>query len=68
MNDAQYHLKDFELATVQELYSLLSHFYASVRTKDGKEYSKAALVGVRAGLNRHVKQQLKKKKRKPSVL
>lgn len=54
MNEAHYLNKEFELLNVQELDSLLRHFYASVRTKDGKEYSKAALVGMRAAINRHL--------------
>lgn len=54
MTEAQYSRTDFELLNVQELDKLLQHFYASVRTKDGKEYSKTALVGMRAAINRHL--------------
>ena len=48
MHEAHYLNKEFELD------SLLRHLYASVRTKDGNEYSKAALVGMRAAINRHL--------------
>ena len=32
----------------------LRRFYGEINTKKGKEYSKSGLLGLRAGLNRHV--------------
>ena len=34
--------------------SLLQKFYSALQTKDGKDYSKPSLVGLRAGINRHL--------------
>ena len=54
MLHAGYASDQFEWLEVIELDTLLQQFYASVRTKEGNEYSKSALVGLRAGINRHV--------------
>ncbi|XP_053377444.1 uncharacterized protein LOC128547881 [Mercenaria mercenaria] len=45
---------DFEWLPTDELDSVLGNFCAALQTKDGQEYSKSALVGIRAGINRHL--------------
>jgi hypothetical protein len=54
MTEAEYQSLSFEWLPVDDLDVLLQRFYAAVRTKDGKEYSKSALVGLRAAVNRHL--------------
>ena len=54
MMEAEYGHQDFEWLPTDALDALLERFYASVQTKDGKSYSKSALVGIRAGINRHL--------------
>ncbi len=44
----------FECLAEGRLSSLLREFFASVRTKQGKPYSKSAMVSLRSGLNRHL--------------
>jgi len=44
----------FEDLPEKDLAALLREFYASLRTKDGKEYSQSGYVNIRAGLNRHL--------------
>ncbi len=48
-----YDLK-FEYLAEEKLSSLLREFFASVRTKLGKPYSKSGMVNLRSGLNRHL--------------
>lgn len=45
---------NFEQDQPSELCTKLRRFYGEVQTKDGKPYSKSALIGLRAGLNRHM--------------
>ena len=54
MNEAGYENIIFEYLPVKELDQLLQRFYSAARTKEGKEYSKSALVGMRAALNRYL--------------
>ena len=42
--------------TPEQLDLKLSKFYASLQTRKGKEYSKSALTGLRAGINRFFRQ------------
>ena len=45
----------FDVLEVEELASLLRSFYGSVRQKkSGEYYSKAAMVGLRSAIHRHV--------------
>ena len=48
MNEAGYENIIFEYLPVKELDQLLQRFYSAARTKEGKEYSKSALVGMSA--------------------
>ncbi|KAH3837902.1 hypothetical protein DPMN_111304 [Dreissena polymorpha] len=45
---------DFETLTDRELNEILEQFYASLQSKRGAEYSKSALVSIRAGINRYL--------------
>ncbi|VDH92651.1 Hypothetical predicted protein [Mytilus galloprovincialis] len=45
---------DFEMTDVSTLNERLKIFYASLQTKNGEEYSKSALIGIRAALSRHL--------------
>lgn len=45
---------NFESLDAAQLEDLLGLFYASLQTKKGKDYSKSALVGLRAGINRYL--------------
>lgn len=46
---------DFEGKTAAELNSMLRFFYAEAKTKSGRKYSKPALIGIRAALNRYLR-------------
>lgn len=46
---------DFEDKTAAELNSMLRFFYAEAKTKSGKMYSKPALIGIRAAINRYLR-------------
>ena len=46
--------EEFEKLEVVELDDRLRRFYAEVQTRDGQVYSKAALAGMRAAINRHL--------------
>ena len=43
--------QEFELLDETQLAELLRHFYGEVNSKNGKPYSKSAVIGIRAGLN-----------------
>ncbi len=45
---------DFEELPPEEIADLLCEFYYAVRKQDGNEYSKSALKGIRAGLQRYL--------------
>ena len=45
---------NFEELSPAELDMVLQRFYAALQSIKGKEYSKSAIVGIRAGLNRHL--------------
>ena len=45
---------DFEMVDFDTLNLYLRQFYAEARTRHGEKYSKNALVGLRAGINRHL--------------
>ncbi|KAK1154553.1 hypothetical protein AOXY_G28498 [Acipenser oxyrinchus oxyrinchus] len=46
----------FETFTPTELNKHLYNFYPSVRKTDGKEYGKSALIGLRASINRYLRE------------
>ncbi|XP_041090620.1 uncharacterized protein LOC121303856 isoform X2 [Polyodon spathula] len=46
----------FETFTPTELNKHLYSFYPSVRKTDGKEYGKSALIGLRASINRYLRE------------
>ncbi|XP_064597047.1 uncharacterized protein LOC135463632 isoform X1 [Liolophura sinensis] len=46
--------RDFEGLTSTELNILLRRFYAEARSKRGECYSKSALIGIRASINRYL--------------
>ena len=48
--------EDFENFEKDELGNVLSRFYVEARRSDGNHYKTSSLNGVRAGLNRHLKQ------------
>ena len=48
------HEPDFENLGVDVLNERLRVFYASLRTKKGTEYSRSALLGIRAAISRHL--------------
>ena len=48
--------EDFENFEKDELGNVLSRFYVEARRSDGIHYKTSSLNGVRAGLNRHLKQ------------
>ena len=48
--------EDFENFEKDELGNALSRFYVEARRSDGNHYKTSSLNGVRAGLNRHLKQ------------
>lgn len=45
---------DFEMLSTEEINNYLKYFYAEARTKKGENYSKSALVGMRAAVGRHL--------------
>ena len=45
---------EFENWPATMIDSMLHKFYAGLQTKDGKNYSKPSLVGLHAGINRHL--------------
>jgi hypothetical protein len=45
---------EFEVLTAEELSGVLRRFYGEVRKKDGTEYSKNALAGLRSAIHRHI--------------
>lgn len=45
---------NFEELSSDDLAKELRCFYAEARTKNGNQYSKSALVSIRAGINRHL--------------
>lgn len=49
------HGDKFEEHTASQLNVLLRQFYAEARTRNGGKYSKAALTGLRAGINRYLR-------------
>ena len=51
---ARGHSTSFEDLPTPDLAEILKRFYDELRKKDGTGYSKAALVNVRASLNRHL--------------
>ena len=54
MAENQYDSIQFETWPASMIDSLLQKFYSALQTKDGKDYSKPSLVGLRAGINRHL--------------
>ena len=54
MPENQYDSLEFETWPASMIDSLLQKFYSALQTKDGKDYSKPSLVGLRAGINRHL--------------
>jgi len=52
MLENNYASDEFETLNESTLDEILQHFYASLQKKKGEEYSKAALTGIRAGINR----------------
>jgi len=46
--------EDFETWDEAKLNNTLEIFYTEVRRQNGKDYSKSTLIGIRAGLNRHL--------------
>ena len=48
--------KDFEIFEKDELGNVLSRFYVEAQRSDGNHYKTSSLNCVRAGLNRHLKQ------------
>ena len=44
----------FEELPIPQLAGLLTEFYMSLRTKDGKRYSKSAYVNIHSALNRYL--------------
>ena len=46
------HVEQLSELNPEELDNFLAKFYASLQTKKGTEYSKSALTGLRAGINR----------------
>ena len=55
---------NFEAFSNEELSEKLSNFYPEARQKDGKAYSKSSLLGIRASINR----QLKNAKRDVNIM
>ncbi len=47
-------VNEWEKLPDEELNDLLRKFFAEVRSKAGKEYSKSGMVNIRSGLNRHL--------------
>ena len=45
---------EFEHWPASMIDNMLQKFYAGLQTKDGKDYFKPSLVGLRAGINRHL--------------
>lgn len=45
---------DFEHLDVSELALLLRNFYGEVNNKESGTYSKSSIIGIRAGINRHL--------------
>ncbi|XP_052220936.1 uncharacterized protein LOC127837700 isoform X1 [Dreissena polymorpha] len=54
MSETGYESTCFETLDPNQLDLLLQKFYAALQTKDGSDYSKAALTGIRAGLQRYL--------------
>ncbi|XP_053392165.1 uncharacterized protein LOC128554873 [Mercenaria mercenaria] len=54
MKETGYKSTEFEWLEVSVLDKILQNFYASVQTKKGDDYSKAGLIGLRAGINRYL--------------
>lgn len=48
------HPIDFELLRPEFICVLLQEFYADMKNQDGKEYSRSALLGIRAAIQRHL--------------
>ena len=46
--------QEFEVLDETQLAELLRRFYGEVNSKNGKPYSKSAVIGIRAGLNRYL--------------
>ena len=46
---------NFEALPKEKLASHLRHFYAELRTKDGKFYAKCSFVGIRSAIHRHLR-------------
>lgn len=46
--------QEFEGLPDETLGPLLKHFYATASTKEGLQYSKASIFGLRAAIQRHL--------------
>lgn len=46
--------QEFELLPAEDLAKLLERFYGEACTKEGRTYSRSSLIGIRAGINRHI--------------
>ena len=46
--------QEFEVLDETQLAELLRRFYGEVNSKNGKPYSKSAVIGIRAGFNRYL--------------
>ncbi|XP_046543606.1 uncharacterized protein LOC124253800 [Haliotis rubra] len=46
---------NFEALPKEQLASHLRHFYAELRTTEGKYYSKSSFVGIRSAIHRHLR-------------
>ena len=51
-NEQTLNVNELSNITPTQLDSFLAKFYASLQIRKGKEYSKSALTGLRAGINR----------------